>query len=165
MNKQDLSPRQVIVDLVLRYSAVMPKLGEAALLHGNLLIATRNHLDQYAALGTVVHFDGVPFEGDETAPPRFVLHRIGATVWKLAPSINHDLLHAFITIIDVPPAVAWVPVTDVQIYELFARHCECRPVDTKRRTHFELARQFMDVAVNTLRTSLEVRTTAPGGAA
>jgi hypothetical protein len=30
---------------------------------------------------------------------------------------------------------------------------------------FDLARQLLDVAVNALRTSLEVRTTAPGGAA
>jgi hypothetical protein len=39
--------------------------------------------------------------------PRFVLRKLGPTVWKLAPSIRHDLLHAFITIVDVPEDVAW----------------------------------------------------------
>lgn len=135
MNKQSLLPSEVVVDLVLQYSAVMPKLGEAAVLQGNLLIAAKNHLGQFVSLGTPVHFDGDPLYGSETAPPRFVLRRIGATVWKLAPSIKHDLLHAFITVVDVPPAVAWVPVTDWQILKLFARHCECRPIDTARLTH------------------------------
>ena len=115
MNKQDLLPSQVVVDLVLQYSAVMPKLGEAAVIQDNLLIATRNHLGQFVSFGMPAHFDGDPFDGDATTPPRFVLRKIGATVWKLAPSIKHDLLHAFITIVDVPPAITWVPVTDAQI--------------------------------------------------
>jgi hypothetical protein len=135
VNKQHLPPRLVVVDLVLQYSAGMPKTGTAAVLQGSLLLAAKNHLGQAVAFGIPVHFDDDPFDGDATTPPRFVLRRIGATVWKLAPSIKHDLLHAFITIVDVPPAVAWVPVTDAQIRALFARHCECRPVATARLTH------------------------------
>ena len=107
MNKQDLSPREVVVDLVLQYSASMPKLGEAAVLHDSLLIATRNHLDQYVTPGMSVHFDGAPFEGDAQTAPRFVLYKIAPTVWKLAPSINHDLLHAFVTVVGVPEDITW----------------------------------------------------------
>lgn len=134
-DKQDLPPHLVVVDLVLKYSPVMPKLGEAAVLQGSLLITARNHQGQFVSLGTPVHFDDDPFDGNAIMEPRFVLRRIGATVWKLAPSIKHELLHAFITIVDVPPAVSWVPVTDAQIIELFTQHCSCRPVDTARLSH------------------------------
>jgi hypothetical protein len=102
-----LLPSEVVVDLVLQYSATMPRAGQAAVLKGSLLIAAKNHLGQYASFGMPAHFDGDPFDGDETTPPRFVLRKIGATVWKLAPSIKHDLLHAFVTIVDVPEAVEW----------------------------------------------------------
>lgn len=107
MSKQNLLPSEGVVDLVLQYSATMPKLGQAAVLKGSLLIAAKNHLGQFVSFGMPAHFDGDPFDGDATTPPRFVLRKIGATVWKLAPSIKHDLLHAFVTIVDVPEAVAW----------------------------------------------------------
>jgi hypothetical protein len=101
-NKQDLSPRDVVVDIVLAYSATMPKLGHAAVLNGSLVIATNNHRGQFVSFGLPVNFDGDPFNGDATTPPRFVLRRIHAEVWKLSPSILHDLLHAFVTIVGVP---------------------------------------------------------------
>lgn len=107
MRKQNLLPSEVVVDLVLQYSAAMPIVGAAAVLKGSLLVATKNHLGQLVSLGMPVRFDGDPFDGDATTPPRFVLRKIGATVWKLAPSIKHDLLHAFVTIVDVPPAIIW----------------------------------------------------------
>jgi hypothetical protein len=106
--KQDLLPHEVVLDLVLTYSAVMPKIGEAAVLAGGLFIATKNHRGESVALGIAgVHFDGESFEGDENAPPRFRLRRLGRTVWKLAPSILHDKLHAYVTIVDVPYDVRW----------------------------------------------------------
>jgi hypothetical protein len=73
VNKQALSPRDVVADVVLTYSAAMPRLGHAAVLNGSLLIATKNHHGQFHA-----------------------------EVWKLAPSILHDMLHAFVTIVGVP---------------------------------------------------------------
>lgn len=103
-NKLHLLPSQVVLDLVLMYSATMPRLGQAAVLSNNLVIATRNHLGQYVTISTPVHFDGEPADG---ASPRFVLRKLGATVWKLSPSILHDMLHAYLTIVDVPEDVAW----------------------------------------------------------
>lgn len=100
----DLLPHQVVLDQVLLYSTLMPKLGQAAVLSGNLIIATRNHLGQYVSISAPVNFDGEPITG---ASPRFVLYQIGATVWKLAPSINHPLLHTYLTIADVPEDVGW----------------------------------------------------------
>ena len=85
----------------------MPKLGQAAVLQGSLLIATKNHRGQFVSLATPVYFDGESFDGDATTPPRFVLRKLGSTVWKLAPSILHDQLHAYVTIVDVPEGVSW----------------------------------------------------------
>ncbi len=107
MNKQDLQPHQVVVDLVLVYSPTMPALGHAAVLAGNLIIAARNHRGEYVTLSTPVHFDGDSSDGDGGVPPRFVLRRLGPTVWKLAPSLLHPLLHAYLTIVGVPENVTW----------------------------------------------------------
>lgn len=104
MNATDLHPSQVVLDCVLRYSATMPRLGHAAVLKDNLVIATRNHLGAYVSFVVPVHFDGDPVDGET---PRFVLRKLGPTVWKLAPSLLHDLLHAYLTIVDVPEDVAW----------------------------------------------------------
>lgn len=109
MNKQHISPRNVVVDLVLKYSATMPGLGHAAVLNGNLVIAAHNHRGQYVSFGFPVHFDGESFDGNEIAGPRFVLFRIAPTVWKLKPSLLHDLLHAYITIVGVPDDAPWAP--------------------------------------------------------
>ena len=106
MNKQDLPPRNVVLDLVLGYSATMPRLGQAAVLNGNLIIAAKNHRGQYCSFTVPVSFDGDPVDGAE---PRFVLRKLGATVWKLSPSLLHDLLHAYITIVDVPDDIGWRP--------------------------------------------------------
>jgi hypothetical protein len=109
MNKQHLTPKEVVVDLVLKCSTTMPRLGYAAVLHDNLIIATKNHLGQSVSFSLPVNFDGVPVEGDNIPPARFVLFELGPTVWKLAPSILHDTLHAYLTIIGVPEdvAIAW----------------------------------------------------------
>lgn len=107
MNPQDLLPHQVVVDLVLLYSAFMPKIGQAAVLQGHLIIAAKNHRGQSVSFSTPVHFDGDPLDGSNGTPLRFVLRKIGSTVWKLAPSLLHDQLHAYITIVDVPEQVSW----------------------------------------------------------
>jgi hypothetical protein len=110
MNKKDLPPRQVVVDLVLTYSPTMPLLGRAAVFHGSLIFAAKNHRGEFVSMSLgPVHFDGEPFDGDETRPPRWVLHKLGPTVWKLSPSVLDDTLHAYITIVGVPEDVAWGP--------------------------------------------------------
>ena len=106
-NKNDLRPDQVVLDLVLSYCTTMPKFGFAAVLGGgdlagtvpSLIIASKNHLGQPTMTGVPIYFDGDPFDGDpvETKPPRFVMRKIGSTVWKVAPSIATPLLHAFVT--------------------------------------------------------------------
>jgi hypothetical protein len=107
MNKQDLEPHQVVLDLVLKYSATMPRVDHAAVLNGNLILLAKNHRGMAYTLSFPVHFDGEPFEGDALTSPRFMLRKLGSTVWKLAPSILHDMLHAFITIVGVPEDVTW----------------------------------------------------------
>jgi len=107
VNKRDLDPREIVVDLVVGYSPSMPRVGQAAVLNGSLIICAQNHRDQKLTLAMPITFDGDPFDGDEIAPPRFALRKLGPTVWKLAPSIKHDLLHAFVTIVEVPEDVTW----------------------------------------------------------
>lgn len=107
MNKQDLEPHQVVLDLVLPFSPIMPRMGQAAVLKGNLITLAKNHRGQPVSLSVPVFFDGEPFDGDETRPPRFVLRKIGSTVWKLAPSILHPMLHAYLTIVEVPDPCPW----------------------------------------------------------
>jgi len=109
VNKKDLRPDQVVLDLVLTYSPTMPMLGRAAVLHGGLIIAAKNHREQFVSMSLPVHFDGEPFDGDPGAglPPRWVLFKLGPTVWKLSPSVLDQSLHAYITIVGVPEDVSW----------------------------------------------------------
>lgn len=106
-DKTQLQPHQVVVDLVVQHSATMPRVGQAAVLGGNLFITAHNHRGQAVALSMPVSFDGEPFDGDVGVPPRFVLVKLGATVWKLAPSVLHPLLHAYVTIVGVPEDISW----------------------------------------------------------
>jgi hypothetical protein len=100
--KQDLLPHEVVVDLVLNYSPKMPMAGQAAVLSGSLMMLAKNHRGEGVTFGVPIHFNGVPFDGDASKPPYFVLHKIAPTVWKLSPSIKHAMLHAYVTIVGVP---------------------------------------------------------------
>jgi len=105
MDIRNLPPSAVVLDLVLRYSPVIGAVGTATVTGDSLTFAARNHLGEFVMLSAQVHFDGDPQDG---AQPRFVLRQLGATVWKLAPSILSDRLHAYLTIIDVPEPAPWI---------------------------------------------------------
>lgn len=107
MDVQQVDPGNVIVDAILRFSATMPQLGYAAVLNGTLVFATRNHQDTYVTLSVPVNLDGAPFEGNATTPPRWVLFKLGPTVWKVSPSVSHPLFHAYLTIVGVPEPAPW----------------------------------------------------------
>ena len=102
--RRDLRPDQVVLDLVLEHVPAMPGPGQAAMFGPTLVITAHNHLGQVVSLGVPISPDGDPVEGPD---PRFVLRRLGATVWKLAPSVMHPLLHAYVTIVGVPEDVTW----------------------------------------------------------
>lgn len=108
-----LEPSQVVMDQVLRFSAKMPRMGEVAVMKTGdmptLIMTTRNHRGDPLTLHMQVHFDGEPVDGPE---PRFVLYKLGATVWKLSPSILHPMLHCYLTIVDVPELAPWNMVYD-----------------------------------------------------
>lgn len=107
MNKQDLLPHEVVLDVVLPFSPTMPSMHQAAVLNGMLIFTTQNHLGQGVTLNVPVNFDGDPLEGSATIPPRWVLRKIGATVWKLSPSVLHPMLHAYLTINETPDPAPW----------------------------------------------------------
>ena len=77
----------------------MPRMDEATIKGGNLIFLTRNHLGQPVSLSFPINLDGDPVSGDQ---PRFVIYGIWPGVAKVAPSVKHDLLHAFLTIVGAP---------------------------------------------------------------
>jgi len=108
LDKRKLPPSAVVLDLVFKWSESIGTAGTAKVVHDGssyvLLIFARNHQDAFVSLYTPIHFDGEPSEEE---PPRWVLRRLGPGVWKLAPSIFADQLHAYITVIDVPEPAPW----------------------------------------------------------
>ena len=100
------SPREVVLDLVLPWSESIGKVGAAKVVDGKTLIfMALNHRRECVHMVVPVHFDGTPVLGNN---PRFVMTKLGPGVWKLAPSVSHDQLHAYITIIEVPEPAPWV---------------------------------------------------------
>lgn len=109
MNKQNLPPHKVVLDLTLQYLDKMPKNTGYAFRSdaGVLVISASNHLGQPAYLSFQTHLDGKPFDGDANTPPRFVLYKIAPSVWKVSPSVLSAMLHAYITVVGVPEPAPW----------------------------------------------------------
>lgn len=105
----DPDPRDVVLDLVLRYVPGMPRelltatvswhMHEDGHVDGTLTMLLVNHRGQRATFSVTVVPEGIPVSGDA---PRFIFYQIHPGVWKLAPSLRHDLVHAFITVVGMP---------------------------------------------------------------
>lgn len=111
-----IDPRQIVLDLVLEYTDGMPRVpGVAAVLGNQFFFAARNHLGRAVGGYVPVHLDGEASPGDPEAgvPARFVLRRLGPGVWKLAPSVVTDDVHAYVTVIDAPEPAPWLPASGV----------------------------------------------------
>src|SRR5580704_5913673 len=121
------NPSQVVLDIVVRWSETLGDHGDSdhgapssPVLGGDwtrgtakvmkeaggtlLLLFARNHLRRPVSLSLPVHFDGESIIGMQ---PRFILWRLGPHVWKLAPSVATPVLHAYVTIVDVPEPPPW----------------------------------------------------------
>ena len=125
MNKQDLHPSQVVLDLVLKWSERIGTAGTATVRNGSMTYAARNHRGEFTMSSVDVHFTGEPSSG---LPPRFVLYKLHPTVWKLSPSVVTDQLHAYLTIVGVPDPAPWESVADREIVFLrqyMERYCVC----------------------------------------
>lgn len=109
MNKKDLPPSHVVLDLVLTWADKIGKAGTAKVNGKELIFAAKNHRGVFVMLTTPIHLDGEPEEGDpeKGVPPRFVFFRLGPGVWKLAPSVLTEQLHAYLTIVNVPESPPW----------------------------------------------------------
>jgi hypothetical protein len=132
MNKQDLHPRQVVLDLVLKWAERIGTAGTATVRDGAMTYAARNHRGEFTMSSVDVHFVGEP---SSESPPRFVLYKLHPTVWKLSPSVVTDQLHAYLTIVGVPDPAPWESVADREtafLRQYMERYCVCgRP----RREH------------------------------
>ena len=101
---QDLNPMTVVMDIVLKWNEeIFHHLHTAKVVGDSLFIFTTNHRSEPLQFVIDVHFSGSPC----LKPPRWVLLKLGPTVWKLAPSILTEKLHAYITIINVPDPAPW----------------------------------------------------------
>lgn len=103
MNLHDLPPHAVVLDLVLRWSDKIGRVGTAKLNGHSLIVTAQNHRDEFVMATVEINLEGKA----SIDPPRFVFFKIGPGVWKLAPSIKHDKLHAYITVVDVPEPAPW----------------------------------------------------------
>lgn len=105
MGKQMLSPDQVVLDLVLPYSESPGKNAACLTARNVFVVVAQNHRGQFAQVMIKFHLGGEPEDGP---PPRFVLWKLGPTVWKLSPSITAPgMLHAYLTIVKVPDPAPW----------------------------------------------------------
>jgi hypothetical protein len=108
MNKRDLPPSAIVLDVVVEWSNRIGVPGTAHLTRdGALVIATFNHRDEYLMFSVPMSFDGVPSDGTEGAPLCFRLQRLGPGVWKLRPSVKTDRIHAYVDIVGVPEPPPW----------------------------------------------------------
>lgn len=100
-----LPPAAVVLDLVLKWAPLLGTEGTAVVSPdgSHLTITTRNHRGEYVMTGCPIHLDGEPSHD----PPRWVLRQLGPGVWKLAPSMLDVVLHAYVTIVDVPEPPPW----------------------------------------------------------
>ncbi len=102
MDKRDLHPDQVTLDLVLRYGTEVRMLCAAP---PRLLVVARNHRGQSFQVMLEPHLDGQPEDGP---PVRFVLFPLGPSVWKLSPSLTvPSVVHAYLTLVGVPEPAPW----------------------------------------------------------
>lgn len=109
MSDEDPDPRSVVLDLVLRYVPGMPREPLTATVSwrrhddgrvdGTLTMLLVNHRGQRVTFSVTVSPDGPPVPGET---PRFVFFPIHRGVWKLSPSVSHDLIHAFVTVVGLP---------------------------------------------------------------
>ncbi len=107
MDKRLLPPDHVVLHLVLRWTErAFAAPNTARWKPGQLAILAVNHHGQRVQTWLDnVHADGAPADGP---PPRFVLQRLGPTVWTLAPSlVVPGALHAYVTLVDVPDPAPW----------------------------------------------------------
>jgi hypothetical protein len=105
-------PKEVVLDLVLTYaerlgkpqSAVIAAKGDRL---GVILYGMVNHRGRLVTMSTEAHLDGEPNDAKDGKALRFVLRKLGPTVWKLSPSILDENIHGYITIVSVPEPAPW----------------------------------------------------------
>lgn len=107
---QAISPDKVVLDRVLHYNAerlrpyLFQMMGER-----QIVLLVPNHRNQLVQTSIELHFDDARGPSDPGEfPPYFVAYKIGATVWKVAPSLTvPGMIHTYLTLVDVPEPAPW----------------------------------------------------------
>ena len=143
MNKQEMHPKDVIVDLVLRWTPkVTGVVGTVATVDApgglgglGFMLFARNHLEQFVQLTVYVALSGETHDGSEPGKEaRWVLFKIAPGVWKLSQSIVSDRLHAYVTIVGVPEPAPWEKTeaaSTLRIFEGVVREDSMEKHDTE----------------------------------
>lgn len=115
MDISKIPPKQIVLDLVLRYSPVIRQCTDneyfaMVFREGEkitLMIMAKNHLRHPVGLNVSCHLSGPTTNGLDGNPARFVLYKIAPTVWKLSQSVLDEKIHAYVTIVGVPEPAPW----------------------------------------------------------
>lgn len=98
-----LPPSALVLDLVFGYTTQMGQ-PQTACIHDDIVILMgKNHQGKNFMLTAKFYLDGDASEEG----PRFVMVKLGPTVWKLSPSIMHESVHAYVTVVGVPDPAPW----------------------------------------------------------
>jgi len=98
-----LEPHQVCLDIVLKWAEVLGVPGTAKVVGSTLIVCAVNHRKRLVMLNVPLSTEPARMGRD----PRWNLVQLGATVWKLTPSILNELLHGYVTIVGVPDPAPW----------------------------------------------------------
>jgi len=102
MDKRLLSPDRAILDVILRWEDGVKLVSADPM---RFLLTGRNHWGQVFQNFIECHLDGEPEDGP---PPRFVLFKLGPTVWKVSPSLyTPNSVHGYLTFVGVPDPAPW----------------------------------------------------------
>jgi len=136
MNKRDVPPDQVVLDIVLRWDVRLFTAPHTATVVGDgpyrLALFAVNHQDHKVQQFIDLNFDGFPEDGP---PPRFLMYRLGPGVWKVTPSVVvPGMLHAYLTIIGVPEPLPWqIPPVDSTAHQVVGKEVSPGVPDTSDR--------------------------------
>lgn len=96
-------PSTVCLDIVLRWADLLGAPGTAKVMGDTLILCAVNNRKQKVMLNVPLSSEPARIGRD----PRWNLVQLGATVWKLTPSILDERIHGYVTIVDVPEPAPW----------------------------------------------------------
>lgn len=96
-------PSDVCLDIVLKWAEKIGQPGTAKVIGGAVILCAVNHRREAVMITVPISKEPARIGRD----PRWNLRRLGATVWKLTPSIMDARIHGYVTLVEVPEPPPW----------------------------------------------------------